>query len=131
QLAQNSGVTPAPAPSQLSAANFAIEGRPRHRALWPWGLMAVAASAAALLWRGATSADVPKDRPVAAAQTAGKDAPVHAGRPQVEPERAKATEVAKPASPEPAKVEPEAGQPEPEKVPAEAAPTRPEGETKQ
>lgn len=103
-LAMNSGVNPAPAPSQLSAASFAVaaEEVPRRRSLWPWGLMAVgtAAAMAALLWRP-TAADVPRDRSVQA--VAGKSAPpepVAASEPG--PAKAEPTKV------EPAKVEPTA-----------------------
>jgi len=123
-LALHSGVRPAPlpSPSQLSAADFAIasEDKPRHRALWPWGLMAVAtAAAAALLWRGPTATDVPRDRltptakstaPVAAAQPPAPEVPPQVAKVEPPGER----EVAKT---EPAKTEPVAPSP-PETPPA-------------
>ncbi|MCY1011179.1 tetratricopeptide repeat protein [Nannocystis pusilla] len=112
-LAMNSGVNPAPAPSQLSAASFAVaaEEVPRRRSLWPWGLMAVgtAAAMAALLWRP-TAADVPRDRPVQA--VAGKPAP---------PEPMAASEPGAPAKAEPLKAEPTKTEP-----PAQVTPPAPE-----
>lgn len=124
-LALHSGVRPAPipSPSQLSAADFAIasEDKPRQRSLWPWGLMAVATAAAlALLWRGPTAADVPRDR---SAPTAKPTTPVAAAElpaPEVPPQVAKGEpELAKPepAKTEPAKTEPVAPNP-PETLPA-------------
>ncbi|MFZ6183350.1 DUF4388 domain-containing protein [Nannocystis pusilla] len=117
-LAMNSGVNPAPAPSQLSAASFAVaaEEVPRRRSLWPWGLMAVgtAAAMAALLWRP-TAADVPRDRLAAAA---GKQAPEPVGA--IEPGPAKA----EPAKAEPTKTEPPAQVTPP--APEPPAPTKAE-----
>ncbi|MDC0718599.1 DUF4388 domain-containing protein [Nannocystis bainbridge] len=98
-LAMNSGVTPAP--SQVSAANFAVaaEEAPRRRSLWPWGLMAVGAAAvAALLWRP-TSADVPRDRLLAGASKQAVE-PVAGAQPEPEPQKVE------PARVEPAKTEP-------------------------
>lgn len=123
-LAMNSGVNPAPAPSQLSAANFAVaaEEVPRRRSLWPWGLMAVgtAAAMAALLWRP-TAADVPRDR--LAPAVAGKPAPEpvagsEPGPVKAEPTKVEPTAQVTPPSqvtpPAPAKVEPPAAETPPE-----------------
>ncbi|MFY0537184.1 tetratricopeptide repeat protein [Nannocystis pusilla] len=115
-LAMNSGVNPAPAPSQLSAASFAVaaEEVPRRRSLWPWGLMAVgtAAAMAALLWRP-TAADVPRDRSVQA--VAGKPAP---------PEPVAGSEPG-PTKAEPTKVEPTKAEPPVQVTPPAPAPPEP------
>jgi DNA-binding response OmpR family regulator/tetratricopeptide (TPR) repeat protein len=123
-LAMNSGVNPAPAPSQLSAANFAVaaEEAPRRRSLWPWGLMAVgtAAAVAALQWRP-SSADVPRDRSAPAAVS--KQAPEPVAAP-VKAEPAKAETVAqetKPAPETPTKAEPVKAETPPETPETKAA----------
>ncbi|WAS93936.1 DUF4388 domain-containing protein [Nannocystis punicea] len=123
-LAMNSGVNPAPAPSQLSAANFAVaaEEVPRRRSLWPWGLMAVgtAAAVAALQWRP-SSADVPRDRPAPAVVSTQAPEPVAA---PVKAEPAKAepvTQETKPAPEPPTKVEPVKAETPPETTEPKAA----------
>ncbi|PCC70961.1 Tetratricopeptide repeat-containing protein [Nannocystis exedens] len=120
-LAMNSGVNPAPAPSQLSAANFAVaaEEVPRRRPLWPWGLMAVgtAAAMAALLWRP-TAADVPRDRspaPVASKQAPEPVAAIEAPPTKAAPAKAEAPPQAEPQPAlEPPKAEPTNAAPPPE-----------------
>lgn len=115
-LAMNSGVNPAPmpSPSQISAASFPVaheEKPPRPRTLWPWGLIAVGtAAAAALLWRGPTAADVPRDRSAVAAQASQTEPVAAAERAPIEPAKTSAPPKVE-AQPEPAKAEPVKAEP--------------------